>query len=704
MGKVIDFVPRRDLEAHENVAAFIASVKDLDIFKNRFVFEKDQWDGAGLIDQRGKTGAANVTFSTFDSCGSRTKWSPMAEPFLSFAKAKIGYDLGLRKKENHNMKMAAYRALEKALIRCTADGEPRVENVNMHVLNLAASMLEEANPASCYQSGCHLEIISDWIVKKQMTKVSFQWKNIISKQASILTKISKEADEYRLQNIPSIAALKAMPQIYNNSYDKRDTLITSLVAVMFSSPDRFNEVFALPERCEVDAYDATEKYGLIWDTSKRGERAINWIGGPMKDVCKEAIENIRKVTLGARAMARWYEAHPTQLYLPEGFEYLREQEYVRSEELVELLGKANKNKVCTWAANNGLSAVEVANGKKIGRNTHAYRFGDVERIVCGMLPKGFPVYDRRTGLTYGKALLLVPKNFFHQTRGTWRCMFEAVDINTFNDQLGQGAKFDKGSIFSRNKFTEEDGSAIKVNSNDFKHYLSYLAKTNGVTSLLLALWSRRRRVAENKTYGDPITPIKTQLLREAGVDVVENRGLMKVEVSDPECPGMLLDIKEILELQHKYVHETRFGYCAHDYTTPPCERRMQCLECTRHLCIKGLPEKTERIRKELESAERTLLLVEEAIADSSLEAEAKLHKYSRKRLLLLKELVTMFDDPTITVGTKITFNSGAAATPLEIAIKNRVALGGSDGELFAATASRTAIGASHLMDGPAIVV
>ncbi|GFO53525.1 DNA-binding protein [Geomonas sp. Red276] len=688
MSGVFVFTPRQGVEAVKNVEGFVAGCMGLlHTFGRDLDFKLNQWDISKYITKRSKSGRVTFTFSNFDSSGSRTSWVPMSEPFLSFAKAKMRYDFGKKPNESHNPKMAAIRALEKALVESASDRIPRAENVNMHVLNLAANYLEEENPAGCYASGCHLERIATWMVKQQMTRVPFQWKNTISKREELLDKISPEADDYRLQNIPSMAAIKALPQLFANASDPRDILVSSVSALLFCAPGRFNEIFALPERCEHKDTrpDGSEIYGLRRYVSKGGTPEILKIIKTMEGICKDAVKKLREVTKEARKMAQWYEANPDKLYLPKGFEHLREKEYVLASELPELLGQADGGKVCRWAGEKGLTAIKVPNDKGKGAPSNAYRFEDIERVVCSMLPVKFPVYDAKTGLTYGKALFLVPKSFFHSVRSPWLCMFEEVDIDTFNDQLGSGSKHGKSSIFSRNGYNEEDDNDTPINldSNDFRHYLSYLAKRKGVDQLVLALWSGRKNISENKNYGDLLTAEKTKILREGGVDVAESLGLIGFDVNDPECGLLFGDIRTVLELQYQFVHETQYGYCVHDYSRTPCERRMQCLECTDHLCVKGECTKNDRVRTELSVAENSLEHLEKGIADGEHVAGTKLHKFLTKTVSVRKQLVKLLDDRNLETGTRIQMDIGAD-TSLDIAVVNRIALGGTDGNLLAA--------------------
>lgn len=246
MKDVIVFTPRAGVEAAENVMAFIDLCKNkLTVFGKDLDWESNNWPVMDYINKPGIKTRLSFCFSNFATSGNRTKWKPMAEPFLNFAKGKMRYDFGFNKHENHSQKLAAIRTWEKALTETSADSIPRVENTNPHVLNLAAEFLQDSNPGSAYNSGCYLEKMGKFLNENQMVRASFQWRNPIKKKEDERIKIGKEADEKKKQKLPSRAAIRAIPQIFDLSVDPRDIVISSMSAVMFSSPDRFNEVFRL---------------------------------------------------------------------------------------------------------------------------------------------------------------------------------------------------------------------------------------------------------------------------------------------------------------------------------------------------------------------------------------------------------------------------------------------------------------------------
>lgn len=681
MANIFIFTPRAELAAAENVMGFIDMSKNvLTAFGKDLDWDSNSWDVSKFISQRGIDKKFRFVFSDFDTSGSRSGWAPMKEPFLSFAKAKMRYDFGLNQKENHNQKFAAYRALEKALRQTTNDDCPKVEDTSPLFLNLAAGFLEEKNPGSAYQSGCHLEILGKFLVENKMVKAGFQWRNPIKKKEDLQTKIGEQADKHRISKLPSKKCIRSIPQIYHSSNDPIDVVITSIAAIMFCSPDRFNEVFALSIYCEHEdiGIDGKEVYELRWDTSKNGDPTRKMIIQSLRPLCKEAIAKLKKQTDSAREIARWYEQNPGKLYLPKHLEPLRTKEFIRSDYLAEIIGLSCSSAACVWAKEFGLESKKVRPQNNIGSNANAYRFSDIEKTIIAMLPPDFPMLDKNIGLRYSEALFLAPKNFFHQKRGTYRCMFETVDIGTFNDQLGTKSG-EKSSIFSRNSCSEDDGSLITSTSHDFRHYLSYIAEKKNVDKLTIALWASRKLVTDNVQYDARTTEERRQLLSHAGPDTDEMLARAGMDVTDPVVVEGF-STKDVLDLEFQAVHETRFGYCVREYAHPPCFRYKDCLACTDHLCITGNRLKTEAIRAEVKIAEAALArdLEYKALGISGVDVWVE---HNGDRVKHLQALLHEMESATNPPGTIIRVLEGSQ-TSLELAVEARVALGDRDGTLI----------------------
>lgn len=674
MSQIIQFVPKAECEAIENVKGFVEVARErITVFGADLDWESDAWDVSAHIPQTGRKGRFAFSFSNQDTAGLRSGSTPMAQPFRDFAKAYMRYGFGLNPRESHTQKMAAVRALEKALREDSPDGVPRAEKTCPHALNRAAQLIVEKNPGSAYQTGTHLEKIAKFLVGNRMTAAAFSWRCPIKRQRDQTIRVGAQADERRREKMPSAAALEALPRIFYMATEPVDIVVSSMAALMLCSPDRISEVFRLPVDCEhrdVMA-DGKEVYGLRWWPSKGADPMVKWIVGSMAGVCREAVRKIREHTAESRRMALWYEENPGRLYLPPDLEYLRERGLVTSSEISELFSTTGPGTSCTWAKQHGLRPAE---GSGNGGSPFRFRFCEIEAAIVSMLPADWPVCDAKTGLRYSEALLVVPKNFFHSKKPTWRCMIEKVSTAVFNNQVGAGVEHGKSSVFSRLGFTEPDGGPIRMTSHKFRHYLNTLAQRKNLDQITIALWSGRRDVRQNAAYDHVTAEEILELIRQA--DASDAVGPIA------ETPANLpMTREEFIELRYPTVHTTEYGFCVHDWSMVPCQKHRACIDCTEHLCVKGDREKTERVRSSLADAEAQLQRDEEALAEGVIGAD-RWFEHNRAKVDRLRNLLTILDNPDVPPGTIIQLTNANEYSPIGIAVDDRRQLGDTDAEML----------------------
>lgn len=99
-------------------------------------------------------------------------------------------------------------------------------------------------------------------------------------------------------------------------------------------------------------------------------------------------------------------------------------------------------------------------------------------------------------------------------------------------------------------------------------------------------------------------------------------------------------------------HTTLYGFCIHDFAASPCEMFRNCLDCREHVCIKGLPDRTERIERSLALASSHLEQAQAAVADGVYGAEdwVNVHQANVERL---RQLIAILNDPDIEDGALI---------------------------------------------------
>ena len=664
MAELVTFVPQADLDAQGNLAGFIDLCRTrLTIFGHSLDFEADSWDVSDTIKLTGKTSALRLVFSNLDTCNKRALVM-MQEPFRSFAKSYMRYQHGMSPTVDVGKRMGALRALEEALLE-TGTADP--VQIDSHVLNRAAQLLGGRGAATvAYRTGGQLEIIADFLCDNRLTAVPTRWRNSLKRPTDTI-RVGKEADERREAKMPSQAALDALPKVFLLATEPADVLVSSATAILCSAPDRISEVLDLPVNCEVrQKRDGTDDdaYGLRWWPAKGAAPMVKWIIPSMAAVVEEAVEKIRRLTDEARKVARWYEENPTRLYLAEGTEHLRTSEWLSMADVGDIIfaEPVDRNTPGAWCNTNHIRKHQLG-----GKKTYV-RFVDVEAAVLRQLPRGFPIADEATGLKYSDALFVIQRNALEASKARIRCVIERVTHPHIHNRLGARSTTGIQSIFDRCGFYESDGSPIRVNTHQFRHYLNTLAQAGGLSQLDIAKWSGRKDVRQNKYYDHETPAAIVARIRTAVGDDTRMFGPL---ATGPRAALIARD--EFARLKVPTAHTTDFGYCIHDYVMSPCQMHRDCLNCGEQVCVKGESEKEKRIRQAHAEATRLLAMAEQADADGELGA-GEWAEHHRVKLARITALLDVLDDPAVPPGAVIQLMPADIPSRLEHAAQARALL------------------------------
>lgn len=663
MGQTVVFVPRAEAEAQENLGEFIRFARGiLGGYPEIKSWDEDRWDLTGVVSWRGKgNDRARAVFSSHDGVG-RIASEFMAQPFLDFAKAYFLYSNTTSSPKTFVVRLAALRALEKALVG--AQGVPNVCLATPAVFNAASGHIKERfSDGASYRVGRALEAIGKFLVEKRLVATPFQWRSPLKRDQD-KNRVGPEADRRRAEKLPTEAALEALPRCFRYAETEIDLLVTSVAALFCCAPERSSEVMTLPADCEIEVeQDGKQMYGLRWWGAKGASPKIKWVVPGMVPVAKEAIARLRAVTEKARGIAAWYEANPGRLYLPAEAEYLREKENLDAKDLEILLGGLERNPA-VWLSQNKIPSLALSERTK----SLATSFAAVEEAILSLLPPGFPVFDETTGITYSKALMVVQRNQFHQTKGAYPHMIERFGTNRMNFHLGS-CRERALSLFARFGFVEPDGGPIELTTHQFRHWLNTLAQRGGLSQVDIAKWCDRIDIRQNQAY-DHMT----------SHELVEmTRGMTK---EDPRLFGPLgelamrtpLSRDEFMQLEFPTAHVTEIGFCVHDFTMLPCQKHRDCINCSEHVCVKSDARKTRRVMEQLEIAEEQLRRALEARGDGYFGADrwAEHHKDTVERL---RALTQVLNDPSVPVGAIIRMVNPREHSPIRMAIQERRELG-----------------------------
>lgn len=655
MADIVPFVTKNEHDAKQNRADFVELCRNkLEIFGADLKFDDNNWDVRDYIQLTSKPGArVGIEFSNFDSSKASRTRDYMKEPFCSFAKAYIRYMHGLRPSKAFGNRLIALRAIEHALRSISIDLD--IADADINTFAQAGKLIQDRYKSTAYRIAAELQQIAEFCTERHLVVAPILWKSHI-KRGQDGNRIGLKADKDRISKMPSAGVLEALPKAYHLAKTPQDIILSSAYAILCSSPDRVNELLRLPLDCKVkQTHKDKTVYGLRWSTSKGGKATVKWLAPSMAEIANQALDRIVAQTEEARKVAKWYETYPDKIYEPTEMDGINSQKELNLEELSAITGLTEAS-VRAWCSS---CKINIKAGK--------FSTSQVVEKICEMLPRSFPILDKKTGLKYSEALFVTNKNLMHPNRGTWNCMIEYVSTAQINDGLGAGIAHGRFSMFSRLELTEDDGSPLKATSHQFRHWLNTLAQRGGMSQLDIAKWSGRVNIHQNKDYDHMTADELCGRLRQIVCDDI-NIGNLPVETREKINNPVTRD--EFTRMMIPSAHVTELGFCIHDYTFTPCQLHRDCISCSEHCYIKGDQKRMERIRKNCQELEYLLEQSRKDQEDGCYGADrwSEHHEGSYARL---RNLVEIFDNPDIPDGSLLRLATAEPPSQIRFAIEDR---------------------------------
>lgn len=657
--------PKALRAAQANLDAFIARARSgLTAFGADLDFDADCWDVTDHClargDRRAKQSRTRLYFAEVAGVGGQTL-SPgvrlLAKAYVRSEVAHLSFTAMARA-------VRAFHALGAAMDKQRRGSVAECDRSTFDAA--VAELVSSAGDATVDAVGPRLGKLARFLEDRLLCVHATGLWRYRKRLPSIQGRVGEAFEARRRKLMPDPAALDALARAFHLATDPRDVLITSVAAILCSAPERFNEVLALPASCEVESVgqDGKTYLGLRWSGSKGYGGHVKLILPGMADVVRESLRRIRVITDPARALARWYEANPSRLYLPPEHEHLRTREFLQFEEIAELLGLEGRTRssVDHWVRNEGMPASKVV---RVAGHTAArvVRFADFERHMIARLPPQFPFADAKTGLRYADALLVVPAGFFRRgTGGT--CMLEPLKYHHVSNGLGQNAVAGSTTVFQRVGLDPD--RQLFIRSHQFRHWLNTLAQGANVSQVDIAKWSGRMDVRQNAAYDHVSSHEIVTHIRSVVGDHAKVIGPLA------EIPEHLpVSRDEYAAMAVPTAHTTLYGFCIHDFTSAPCEMFRNCLDCREHVCIKGILGKTDRVAAALDLARAQLGTAQDAAAQGVFGAQdwVSTHRATVERL---EQVLGILRDPAIEDGAVIQISATGTYSLSEAAARDRL--------------------------------
>lgn len=666
MSNVVPFIPKSELAAKVALNQYVSWAKSqirlYDQPSDPIQWEAKSWHRWGL---------KNTV------CSRLGKNSEALHPdFIDYCKAKLFDERAVKLSEDGGS-LNGLRCLEVALLEITKNGDVRA--VTAAVFDRACALAQDHYNSSkvAYGISRKLKQIYDHLHLIGAVINPFIWEPQIKDPRLTLEK-SAEAARKRL---PSEEALIALGEIFHSKPGLHlDIMTTSTVAILLSQPSRIGEMIYLKKDCfhtEIDTQGREQLY-ILWYSEKGFGANLKPIPDSMAEICKEAVSRVIEISQEAREYAKWLEDNPETfpihagvpdkaLDAPLSFEEACNALLVpmRSHQprnaykhflISKIKSRSNTVRACRTAqelfddldASRGVR--RYVNGKVVGCD-----YNDKGKITLrklnslvreAYLPRSFPYTDSKRITKFQDALFCFKTGAFTSDDCLGKKRPFGLTIGCHGGRLGvllSGTQRATKSIFQRYGYAD-----VRVNSHAFRHYLNTGAQRTGLSQELIARWSGRVDVSQNRVYNHLSTEEKVTEVEvfTPGLETSRAKLLNSLKTKTP------ISMRDLGEESDRIVHRTEFGVCIHDYAQEPCAKFNNCLTCGEHVCVKGDDTKLGNLKDEHKYLRRSLVAFQKEADEGSYGANTWL-KTTMEKMERCEQLIEMLENQDIADGALI---------------------------------------------------
>ncbi|MBF9202787.1 integrase [Acinetobacter pittii] len=670
MDNLIYFSSDKIQSPYSEIKRFIDFVKQLSELNEDIRFDENYWKG-------------EVNFvKTGISSKDRLPENLLHHSILEFAKAYVKYQR-INSKLKTQDTILSIRAIEQICL--DRYGEVDLTKLVTADFDLAAENAKvNYKASSAYHVGRQLKILLDFIRKLKIVALP-EWKNPIKKPVDKSIVLDEESEEHRESKLPDEDAIFALADIFSrkdSELSNRDIFVTSAVSLLLSAPERASELFFLKHNCMheeesqtlskstlglvADGSNIEKVLGIRWYAQKNYGYDIKYIPNVMIPTVKRAIERLIKLSEKPRYLAYLLETSdkfPRHELCPK----VSDNQLLKRTEVLMAMGfdvSLYDDRQANESGKNFLMA------RDIPIRDYAVCLNDLNIILRNRLPQGFPYVTFQTGngvrVKWSEALFACFVHQFHKKFSPIMTELWMPHIDTLNEDLAPTRKKKKGkdelvnvkSIFQRWGYGD-----YSMSTHQFRHLLNTIANTNGMDSLLLAKWSGRADIKQNRVYDHTTVDDRNYGLIEMQKNEVGSVDADSTFTFQIATPRTLQELNTKTTLS---MHTTEFGLCTHSYIDEPCLKYRNCLNCTEHVCIKGELEKKKRLQDRLKKEKILWVKDKESVSKNVTGATVwlEMRELTIKRC---EQMIALLEDPNIPDGTPLSLPPSEDVTHLDLA-------------------------------------
>ncbi|HCD5121998.1 TPA: hypothetical protein NBT24_004587 [Vibrio parahaemolyticus] len=714
MSNVLLFTPKHQIDFQKNYDDFIAFAKnDLSLFEDiqfktpegiiQNGWECDKWSW--------KTEKGKKLTIVFGASQNHSKYTPFQPPFSDFAKAYVRYQQSLNKKDSTTWASSLvflYQALEEHAAH-NDKSSVDIMNINNNVIDRVEQKIRSSDLGAGGKRniGLSFEKVLKFIKEKRFKLDLQDWSNPFPRQSDASIKLDEKSRKEMEDKCPSDYQMLQVADAFHKAKTPRQKYFSSLCVMLMCQPSRNTELNGLT----VNSLQRSDKgrWYLMWHPAKGGDPVRKWVPALLEDVVKQAFERLVEISAPARSAAKFAYDNPDLFMLASDSESSQDKPLTYNQFAKAMgfkTGKSGRGVNITWTTygsnvkwlnrlisdlnnvNNWkkdlcqgytiLPNNEVVNkrtGKSAGIVIRFPSYRDLRSIIDEQYKTlDFPNYG---DMKVWDCITLVRDYEFHKEFAAKPFSWVHLGHGSLSDAIGS----DRGleSIFDELGITDEDGTPLKLNSHQFRHWLNTKLKLAGEADWLIAKWSGRADIKQNKAYDGRTEKQKSRLTQRIG-HVTIGSGVMTVAQANqllepytaeaPPPPMVLHDLGLPISLKALGVDRdgvaqfTGLGFCVHNYAESPCVKNGDCEVCNEHVCLKGIPHSLDEL-KTLEA------LYEEQLRHAKAAAEDQVFGADRWvtalgfRLSKIKTLIFLLEDPKKADGAHVRIPDELSPSPVK---------------------------------------
>ena len=714
MSNVLLFTPKHQIDFQKNYNDFIAFAKnDLSLFEDiqfktpegiiQNGWECDKWSW--------KTEKGKKLTIVFGASQNHSKYTPFQPPFSDFAKAYVRYQQSLNKKDSTTWASSLvflYQALEEHAAH-NDKSSVDIMNINNNVIDRVEQKIRSSDLGAGGKRniGLSFEKVLKFIKEKRFKLDLQDWSNPFPRQSDASIKLDEKSRKEIEDKCPSDYQMLQVADAFHKAKTPRQKYFSSVCVMLMCQPSRNIELNGLT----VNSLQRSDKgrWYLMWHPAKGGDPVRKWVPALLEDVVKQAFERLVEISAPARSAAKFAYDNPDLFMLASDSESSQDKPLTYNQFAKAMgfkTGKSGRGVNITWTTygsnvkwlnrlisdlnnvNNWkkdlcqgytiLPNNEVVNkrtGKSAGIVIRFPSYRDLRSIIDEQYKTlDFPNYG---DMKVWDCITLVRDYEFHKEFAAKPFSWVHLGHGSLSDAIGS----DRGleSIFDELGITDEDGTPLKLNSHQFRHWLNTKLKLAGEADWLIAKWSGRADIKQNKAYDGRTEKQKSRLTQRIG-HVTIGSGVMTVAQANqllepytaeaPPPPMVLHDLGLPISLKALGVDRdgvaqfTGLGFCVHNYAESPCVKNGDCEVCNEHVCLKGIPHSLDEL-KTLEA------LYEEQLRHAKAAAEDRVFGSDRWvtalgfRLSKIKTLIFLLEDPKKADGAHVRIPDELSPSPVK---------------------------------------